>query len=100
MKLITNTHLFISPSMCPIVGVITGIAEVTIKDETKPAVKIETEEGRKYQFTLNQVLTDQLVRVMRTDETDEMVGRRLMVSTYEKGDKVYLSLAPAPVMPA
>ena len=45
---------------------------------------------------LNQVTIGQLVRIFGPDA--EIEGKRVLASTFEKGDKVYIAFAPPPAI--
>jgi hypothetical protein len=87
------------PSDCPKTLTITKIDEQMLPDGQGNRIKADVltgkaDNGAIYTVRLNQVLISQLIRIFGPDV--EIEGRRVLASTFEKGDKVYISFAPAP----
>ena len=56
----------------------------------------KAENGTLYTVRLNQVTIGQLVRIFGPDA--EIEGKRVLASTFEKGDKSYIAFAPPPAI--
>jgi hypothetical protein len=88
---------------CPLILTITGVAERTFRNSdgsnTTADVITGTDERNTARFArLNPITVEQLIRI-HGPETDAWIGKRVLVSTYQKGDRSYLNFAPAPVAP-
>jgi hypothetical protein len=88
-------------SDCPKVLTIVKIDNQQVPDGqgSKIAADILTgkaENGTAYTVRLNQVTIGQLVRIFGPDA--EIEGRRVLASTFEKGDKSYIAFAPPPAI--
>lgn len=84
-----------------IVLTITAIEErnVRFNDGTVHQVDVligKAANGTTYTVRLNDVTATQLVRLFGP-ETDDMIGKRVLASPYVKGDRSFVSFAPAPV---
>jgi hypothetical protein len=87
------------PSDCPKVLTITKIDEQNVPDGQGGRIKADVltgkaDNGAIYTVRLNQVLISQLIRIFGPDT--EIEGKRVLASTFEKGDRCYISFAPAP----
>jgi len=87
---------------CPLILTITNVAERDFRNQdgtsTTFDVVVGTDERNTLRFTrLNPITVEQLVRI-HGPETDAWIGKRVLVSTYQKGDRSYINFAPAPVM--
>jgi hypothetical protein len=56
----------------------------------------KAENGTLYTVRLNTVTIGQLVRIFGPDA--EIEGKRVLASTFDKGDKSYIAFAPAPAL--
>jgi hypothetical protein len=56
----------------------------------------KAENGTAYTVRLNQVTIGQLVRIFGPDA--EIEGKRVLASTFDKGDKSYIAFAPPPAV--
>jgi hypothetical protein len=88
---------------CPLVLTITKVEERTYRNpdgtDTTADTLIGVDERRTFRAVrLNRITVEQLVRLLGP-ETDAWTGRRVLVSTTQKGDKAYIAFAQAPAAP-
>lgn len=88
---------------CPLVLTITKVEVRAYRNpdgtDTTADTLIGVDERRTFRTVrLNRITVEQLVRLLGP-ETDAWTGRRVLVSTTQKGDKAYIAFAQAPAAP-
>lgn len=95
-----NMEIPVRVADLPLVLTLVNVEERSVKlndtENVLADVLIATDPaGTRRTVRLNEVTATQLVRFVGPD-TDAYAGKQILATTYEKGDRKYISFAPAP----